>query len=294
MRGQMDVRRHAGSLALAAAATALLVSTALSAQGGGQGGPPTPSEPLVPVTASSVVRFPDRYEGKPVTLTATVESSLSPMMFTVDQDPTKATGEEVLVLPRNMNAPVKPNAYVTVIGELVKYDAAEIAKKDNGLFKPDLPADVAAKYAGKPVVLATSVIQAGDDLAMRLPPPMVPGEQAVADAMKKVGPANAAIRKAIEGSDAKLLRENTMILKAAFDTTKDFFDDHDVDAAKKLAEDAKKQVETIERSGSRGQWDQVKAQAGDLGKMCGSCHGSYRERYDDGSFRAKVKGDNGF
>ncbi|MGE0042743.1 MAG: hypothetical protein AB7H88_21790 [Vicinamibacterales bacterium] len=290
MRRQMDVRRHAGSLALAAAATAFLVSAALSAQGGGQGGPPTPAEPLVPVTASSVVRFPDRYEGKPVTLTATVETSLSPMMFTVDQDKTKATGEEVLVLARNMNAPIKPNEYVTVIGQLMKYDAEAIAKQGNGIFKPDLPADMAAKYAGKPVVLATSVVQAGNDLAMRLPPPMVPGEQAVADGMKKVGPANAAIRKAIEGSDAKILRENTMILKATFKTTEDFFKDHKVDAARNIAKDAYKLVETIEKAGSDGKWDVVKAEAGNLGKMCGSCHGTYRERYDDGSFRAKLPG----
>ncbi len=85
-----------------------------------------------------------------------------------------------------LHEPVQPNTYVTVIGEVVHADAGEIAKKARP-GTPPLPADVLAKYQGKPVILATAVINgAFTDLAKFIPPPMTP-EEAVLDKAMKVG-----------------------------------------------------------------------------------------------------------
>src|SRR5438477_6954130 len=125
--------------------------------------PAPPAKPLVPVAASTLASHPDQYFGERVTMTGAVEQKLNALVFSVDQDKTKSTGKEVLVLAPRMNAPVDANTYITAIGEAVKFDPDEIAKKSKD-FKLDLPPDVVAKYRGKPAILATAVInQAGVD-----------------------------------------------------------------------------------------------------------------------------------
>jgi hypothetical protein len=85
---------------------------------------------------------------------------------------------------------VTPNTYVTIIGEVVHLDQAEIGKKGAELtkeYKPDFPADVVSKYKGHPVVLAKSVITtAGVDVAKRPPPPMTAEEEALSKIMKQI------------------------------------------------------------------------------------------------------------
>src|SRR5207249_2621397 len=119
--------------------------------------------------------------------------------FSVDQD-AKSAGPDVLVLAPLLNAPVEPNAYVTVIGEVVRFDPAEAAARMKGAM-PALPADVAARYRGRAAIIATSVINtAMTDLAKRLPPPMSPEELAYSKVMKQVGPGFAALRQHVTAS----------------------------------------------------------------------------------------------
>ena len=152
----------------------------------------------MPVAASTVVKNPDPYIGEYVTLTATVESNLSKTSFSVDQDKTKSTGQEVLVLAPNLQKPADPNGYVTVIGQLIKFDPT-VEKNLKG-YTLDLPADVQAKYKGKPVVLATAVINtAGIDIAKKPIPPMSADDLALQKIMTKLPPAQAALRKALDG-----------------------------------------------------------------------------------------------
>ena len=162
---------------------------------GGPGGGAPPPRPILPAAASSIAAKPESFYGQFVTIYATVEQTLAPTAFSVDQDKTKSTGQEVLVLAPRLHEPVQPNTYVTVIGEVVHADAGEIAKKARP-GTPALPADVLAKYQGKPVILATAVINAAfTDLARFIPPPMTPEEAVLDKAMKAVGPANGALRK---------------------------------------------------------------------------------------------------
>lgn len=248
---------------------------------------PTAQKSLIPLAASTLAEDPNRYYGENVTLAATVDQSFSKFVFSVDQDKTKSTGKDVLVLTRILNGPVDTNTHVTVIGEVVRFDPADIARtaKDYPL---DLAPEVIEKYRGRPAVLAASVISAaGVDLARRLPPPMTAEETAHANVMKQVAAANTALRKAIEGSDANLARENAAVLKQAFTKTAGFWKTKGKADATMWAQDALKFAESIDRAAADGKWDEAKTAAGTLGQACQRCHAEYRERFDDGSYRFK-------
>src|SRR6185436_11206772 len=145
---------------------------AMHAQRGGGAGGGAPAKPLTPAAASSIATNPEAFLGQYVTVMAAVEQRYSPWAFTIDQDKTKSTGKEVLVFASTLNAPVDLNTYVTVIGDCIRFDPAEIAKRGKDLMA-NLPPDVAAKFQGKAVIVATSVINASlVDLMKRMPPAM--------------------------------------------------------------------------------------------------------------------------
>jgi hypothetical protein len=265
--------------------------TALGAQGAAQAPPPpanTPPKPLVPVAASSVTANPDLYINEYVTMTAAVETNLSKSAFSVDQDKTKSTGKEVLVLAPTLQSATDVNTYVTVIGQLVKFDPADIATKLKD-YKLDLPPDTVSKYMGKPVVLATAVINtAGIDIAKKPIPPPSTDDLTLQRVMVRLPPAQAALRKAMDGSSAELTKEQATIIKNAFAETEAFWKTKGNTEAMTIAAEGKKHADTILTASAAGQWDQVKAAATPMGAVCGNCHGKYRERMEDGTFRIKA------
>jgi hypothetical protein len=300
---------------LALAVAIFLASLAVGAQGGGGGtqqpppaaptqqppapapppaapAPPpvppgTPTKALVPIAASTFASNPDAYVGEFVSLTGTVEQGIGKMAFSVDQDAKKSTGKEAVVLMRHLSGTIDPQTYVTVIGQVVKYDPAEFTSKFKE-WADALPADAASKYAGKPVIIATSVINvAGIDVMRRLPPPMTADEEAFQKIMKQVGTANAAMRKGLEASDVKLASENAIVLRQSFTEAESFWKKRARTDAVSWAQDAKKLSDTIHRAAVAGKWDEVKTSATTLGQACQSCHTAHRERFDDGSFRIK-------
>ena len=280
---------YLGSASLAAFVFSL---TTLSAGQGQPAAPPagTPPKPLVPVAASSVVKNPDNYVGEYVTLTATVEANLSKTGFSVDQDKTKSTGQEVLVLAPNLQKPADANAYVTVIGQLIKFDAAEVEKNLKG-YTVDLPADVQAKFKGKPVVLATAVINSGGiDIAKKPIPPMTADDLALQKIMTRLPPAQAALRKALDGKDLNLVKEQATILKTAFTETEAFWKSKGNTDAMNIAGEAKKHADAILINIGLGSMEAAKTSLTPLGATCGNCHGKYRDRMDDGTFRIKTAG----
>lgn len=247
-----------------------------------------PPKPLVPLVASTLAAKPDQFMGENVTVMATVDQILSPLAFSIDQDRTKSEGKDVLVFAPRLNEPVSLNTYVTVIGEVIKFDPADAKLKDR---LSGFPADAASKFAGRPTIVATSVINdAMNDLARRLPPKMTPEEEAFQKVMQKVNAANGAFRGIIEKSDVNGAKEQAAALKAAFASTEAFFRPHRKADAIGWAQEARKFAEAIEVSAAAGKWDEVKTTTGSLGKMCQACHTAYRERYDDGSFRVKLGG----
>ena len=247
-----------------------------------------PAKPLVPVAASTLAAHPETYYGERVTMTGAVEQSLGTLVFSVDQDKTKTLDQQILVLAPRMNSPVTANTYVTVIGEVVAFDSAEVAKRAKD-YPVEVSPEIAAKFKGRPVIFATNVINtAGTDLALRLPPPMTAEELALQKAMKAIAPASAALRADADKMDANLAKEHAAALKQAFAQTEAIWKAKGKADAVQIAADARKLAETIELDAAAAKWDEVKTSAGTLNTKCGACHGVYRERFDDGSFRIKV------
>jgi cytochrome c556 len=256
--------------------------------------PPAPAaapvKPLVPVAASTLADHPDTYYGENVTMSGAVEQTLAPLTFSVDQDKTKSTGKEVLVIAPRLSGAVEANTYVTVIGEVVRFDPEEVAKKAKE-YKMELPADAAAKYKGHPVIFATAVINtAGVDLAKKPLPPVTADDELLTKIMKQVGPANTALRTDIEKMDVKLTKEHAAVLKQAFTQTEAFWKSKAKTDAIQWAAEARKHAEALDVAATSGNWEGVKASAGTLGQQCGACHGVYRERLEDGSYRLKGMG----
>jgi hypothetical protein len=277
----------AAPLALGAFVTLFAVTT--NGQGGGQAPPAanTPPKPLVPVAASSVANNPDPYINEYVTLTGAVEANLSKTSFSVDQDKTKATGKEVLVLAPWLQKAADANAYVTVIGQLIKFDEKEIAAKLKDYAIDLSPADV-AKFKGKPVVLATAVINtAGIDIAKKPIPPMSADDLALQKIMTKLPPAQGAVRKTLDSKDMAGAKEQAAILKQAFTDIEAFFKAKKNDEATKWATDGKNHAEAILMNLGFNNIEAAKTSIAPMGTTCASCHGKYRERMDGGTYRIK-------
>jgi cytochrome c556 len=274
--------------AIALAAFVTSFSTITLGQGAQAPAANTPPKPLVPVAASSVATNPDPYLGEYVTMTGAVEASLSKTSFSVDQDKTKATGKEVLVLAPSLQKPVEPNGYVTVIGQLIKFDEKEVAEKLKD-YQIDLsPADV-AKFKGKPVVLATAVINtAGIDIAKKPIPAMTADDLALQKIMTKLPPAQGAVRKSLDSKDAAAAKEQAAILKDSFTQIEAFFKAKNNEEATKWASEGKGHAESILVNLGMNNIEAAKTSITPLGGTCASCHGKYRERMEDGTFRLKT------
>jgi cytochrome c556 len=195
---------------------------------------------------------------------------------------------DVLVIAPTMTGAVTANSYVTVIGELVKFDPAQLAKQAKD-YKLDLSPEQIAKYTGRPALVATAVIdEKFVDLAKKPLPPMTADDLALSKVMKQVGPAFAALRAGIDNNNAEAAAKNVAVLKQAFAETEAFWKTKAKTDATQWAADARKQVDLVDHAVAAAKWDDAKAPAGTLGQSCASCHGAYRERLDDGTYRIKM------
>lgn len=271
---------------VATAAAVLITSLALRAQGpGGQGAPG--AKPLVPMTASSLLRNPQGFIGENVSLMATIDAILSKTVFTLDQDPTKSGGDAVLVIVPTLNAQPEANSYVTVQGEVFKFDPAEVMKRAKG-YTLDVPADVLAKFQGKPAIVAAAVVTPKlVDLAKRVLPPMTPAELSFQKAMLAIQPASGELRNLLAAPDAVKIKEQTAILRKAFTEVEGYFKSKGTTEAAGWAGDVLKILANVDAAAAAGKLEELKAAGGPLQAACAQCHGVYRERQDDGSFRIK-------
>lgn len=246
---------------------------------------------VIPVAASSLAQRPDAFIGKTVSMAAAVERQLSPTAFSVDQDATSSTGPDVLVLAPTLLSAVEPNTYVTVQGEVMRFDPATLASRLEH-YRLDLSDDLIAHYTGRPVVIATSVITAGlEDIAKVPPPPMSRAEQEFDAVMKRVSPAFSALRAAIGDENAAESHERLEILKAGFADAERFFTDRgNSDDAVGWAKEAQRMVSSVELAVDGGFWELATAAAGQVQQQCAACHGEYRIQLEDGSYRVKFGG----
>jgi cytochrome c556 len=260
-----------------------LVVKAKQGFGGGAGA----GKPLTPLTASSLLLHPELYVGETVSMLATVEKILTPTTFSVDQDKTKPAVKDVLVIAPTLTGAPQLNSYVTIIGDVVKFDSAEIMRRAKG-YVLDLPADLIEKYKGQPIIIATAVINAElTDLAKKAPRPATPEENAFDDVMKQVSPTFTALRASVDTSDATVVRQHAAKLKLLFGTTQTFFKSRSTADAVGWAADAERLAGVIDTAAAAAKWDDVKAAATSLNTVCQTCHAAYRERQDDGTYRVK-------
>ena len=249
-----------------------------------------PPQPIVPVAVTAVTAKPDAFVGGMVSLTAAVDQRLGPTAFSIVQGraTTGAAGaRDLLVLAPLLIAPVEPGAYVTVIGEVVRFEPADVAAKMKDT-APQLPEDAIAKYRGRPAVIATSVINSGmTDLAKRPPPPMSPEEEALSRQMKQIGPGFSALRQAVTATNAADAAAHATAMSKAFTEAAAFWKPRPHPDAIQWTEDAKRETAAIAAAAGRADWNAVKASVPKVQSFCQDCHGKYRERLDDGTYRFK-------
>lgn len=242
---------------------------------------------LVPVTASSLLQHPELYLNQSVSMYATVEQLLSGTAFSVDQDARKASLTDLLIVAPTLTAQPKPGTYVTVVGVVLQFDQAEIQKRSRG-YALDLPANVAERYRGKVMILASAVVDpAMVDLAKVLPKPLTPEEEAFDKVMKQVNPANGELRKGVDGSDKAIATAQAQALGRLFGETKRFFEARGAADAVGWATEAMALMASIDKAAAAGQWAEAQAAVAKVTPLCQQCHAAHRERQEDGTFRVK-------
>jgi hypothetical protein len=273
-------------LIFTAASLALIASVSLRAQRGGGGG--AAAKPLVPLAASSLVQHPELYMGQTVSVTGVAEKAVTPTTFIFDQGKSQpAGGADILVIAPTLTGTLPLQSYITVIGDAVKFDPADVARRLKN-YTLDLPADVVAKYLGKPVILATGIIDPKMvDIAKPVVAPPTPEENAFDGVMKQVGPGFTALQQAITASSGDQVRAKVVELHKLFGDTQTFFTNRKTTDAIGWAGDAAKLTQDIDQAATAGKWDDAKAAATKLNGICGQCHAAHRERQDDGSYRVK-------
>ena len=94
----------------------------------------------------------------------------------------------------------------------------------------------------------------------------------------------------LEGSPAAkdAVLQNAAALQPLFTKIEVTWDDLGQTAAAQYARDGRAFAAEVEKAASEGNWDAVKANATSLNAVCGQCHGAYRDRMDDGTFRFRV------
>lgn len=281
-----------GAPMVVAGAMVLVMFAAPSAQRGRRGG--ADANAGAPVATNTILENPDAYFGKPVTITAGVEQMLSKTAFLVDQrrangaSGVKAIGSPILVIAPYLTAALDRKNYLLMRGEIVKLDPAAMVRLAAD-YKLDLAFEVAAKYQGQPVLVATSVVNSTyAELARKPYPPPGAEELKLVAAMKTINPAFAALRAAVQESKPAGVTENLAALKPAFTQAETIWDDLGQSAAADWVRDAIAHSASIERAAATGNWEAAKASAGALNTVCQNCHGVYRDRLDDGTFRIRA------
>lgn len=267
-----------------------LASRTVSGQRGGGGGAGGGAKPLVPLTAASILLNPGAHIGENASMMAAVEAVLSKTVFTVDQDKTKSTGQDVLIVAPTMSEAPALNSYVTVQGEIIKFDTDEVSRKARG-YTLDMPADAVEKFRGKPAIIATAVITSGLlDLAKKPIPPMTTDDVLLDGYMKSINPAFTALRAGIDKPEAAQVKEQVAAIKKGFTDTEAFFKVKGMTDASGWAGDALKVATAMEQSAAAGKWEEIKTAAATLQQSCTACHGARRERMEDGTYRLKIGG----
>jgi hypothetical protein len=276
-----------------AGALVVLLSVTPSAQRGRRAGGGNAAAG-VPLATNMILKNPAAYYGKQITISAGVDRMLTPTAFLVDQwkmtgpNAVAPIGQPVLVVAPYLTATLDQRNYLLVRGELVKFDTAAIARVA-AEYKLDLGPELWAKYQNQPMLLAASVISSTyAELAKKPILPPTANELALSEAMKTISPAFNDLKAAVETSKGDVVAQQAAKLRPAFSTTEAVWDNVGQASAGQWARDAQEYIAAIEHDAVAGNWDKVKFTSNKLNTLCGSCHGTFRDRAEDGTFRMKA------
>lgn len=247
----------------------------------------------VPVATNAILQNPDAYYRKLITVSAGVGQLFSTTVFLLDQrraaGATTMTGlgKPLLVVAPYLAAPLDQKGYLVVRGTLVKFDPTVLAELAPG-YALDLAPEIAAKYHGHPVLVASSVIDdTYTELGLKPLPPPSATDVALTAAMKTISPAIAALRTGVQEAKAGVVTQQLAALTPAFGQTESIFDSLGQSGAAEWAREASTLATTTERAAAAANWDAAKASVAALNQVCQNCHGVFRERQEDGTFRLK-------
>jgi len=248
----------------------------------------------VPVATNTILGNPDAYYGKQITISAGVARMVSKTAFVLDQwkvagpHDVQPIGRPVLVVAPYLTNTLDHRNYLLVRGELIKLDTAAVARVA-AEYKLDLGPELWTEFHGQPMLLAASVINSTyAELAKKPILPPTPTELALSEAMKTISPAFTALRAAAESAKAAVVVENAAKLKPAFSRTETIWDGVGQGSAGQWARDAQDYTAVIERDAAAGNWDGVTFASNKLNQVCATCHATFRDRADDGTFRMKA------
>ena len=105
--------------------------------------------------------------------------------------------------------------------------------------------------------------------------------------MKEIGSTQGAMRKAIDGQNADLLKTNADKLEELFEQVDDFWSARNVKDAADIADDAAEHADHIEDAADAKDFAKAAEHAKLLQGTCASCHMKYRDKGPDGQYRIK-------
>ena len=105
--------------------------------------------------------------------------------------------------------------------------------------------------------------------------------------MKEIGGTQGAMRKAIDGQNAELVKTNADKLEELFEQVDDFWSARNVKDAADTADDAAEHADHIEDAADAKDFAKAAEHAKLLQGTCASCHAKYRDKGPDGQYRIK-------
>lgn len=105
--------------------------------------------------------------------------------------------------------------------------------------------------------------------------------------MKEVGATVALLRKSVEGQNVELAKQQADKLELLFEEADDFWNARNVRDAADWADDAAEHADHVEDAADEKDFTKAAEHMKLLQGTCATCHGKYRDKAPDGSYRIK-------
>lgn len=107
--------------------------------------------------------------------------------------------------------------------------------------------------------------------------------------MKTTGATAGSLRKNLQAQNGEAAAGDAKKLQDIFSQVHDFWMKKKIDDATKFATNARSGFQEVAQHASAGRFDEAQATLKATMANCAGCHGAYREKADDGSWKIKYK-----